>query len=175
MKTKSSPLFKGLIALMLAFIFASCGSADPNPESVAAKINDNSELTQADYATMIDYCGNYAKDAQKYYYLINAQPNDSTREAVTATNDLASLYGSHVYLDQFRGVLSSIDMSALDKENTKKVNEYAKYQGFPLPGGEAADLENPQVVGDIEQTPSSDTTAVISQGDGEAVNVNVAN
>jgi len=44
---------------------------------------------------------------------------------------------------------------------------------FPLPVGEGANLEDPNVVGMIEQTPDSDTTGVISQGAGEAVDINV--
>lgn len=164
---------KGVMALMLVCVMAACGSKVPSVESVASRLSANESLSQADYTAMIDYCGKYAEEAQKYYDAINAQPNDSTVEAISAAGDLASLYAKYTYLDQFRTALAQTDISQLGAENEKKVNEYAKYQGFPLPVGEGANLEDPNVVGMIEQTPATDTTGVISQGDGEAVDVKV--
>lgn len=174
MKTKTSLFFKGLIAAMLVVIFTGCAKSRPSADQVLTKIEANDSLSQADYSTIIDYCGDYARQAQKYYDIINAQPSDSTQEAITATNDLANLYADDKCLDKFRSTLGNASMSRLDKTNQEKVNEFAKYQGFPLPDGAGQNLENPDVVGMIQQTPSSDTTGVISQGDGEAVDVNVA-
>ena len=173
MKTR---LFKGLMALVLVCLMAACGAKTPTPEAVAAKIAANETLTEADYTTMIDYCGKYAEKAQKYYDIINAQPNDSTAEYNRAASDLPDLYGSDKYLDTFRNCLAQTDLSKLGKENEKKVNDFAKYQGFPLPQGEGADLRDPNVVGMIEDMPDTtvtETTGVISTGDGEAVDVNV--
>lgn len=173
MKRNLSLVIKGLMALALVLVMASCGSKTPTPESVAQRLSANESLTQEDYTAMIDYCGKYAEEAQSYYDAINAQPNDSTTEAVRAAGNLAALYAKYTYLDQFRTALAQTDISQLGAENEKKVNEYAKYQGFPLPVGEGANLEDPNVVGMIEQTPDSDTTGVISQGAGEAVDINV--
>lgn len=175
MKTLRS-LFMRIIAVMACvLIMAACGQKVPTPEEVSNRITANDNLTEADYAQMIDYCGKYAKDAQPYFDIINAQPNDTTAESVRATDQLASLYGSYPYLDQFRNVLAQTPMSKLGTENEKKINEYAKYQGFPLPEGEGAALLNPDVVGMIEDAPNSETTGVIATGDGEAVNEDVKN
>ena len=173
MKKTISLISKGLTVLLFIFAMVACGSKVPDPASVAGKINAGQSLTEADYASMIDYCGKYAEEAQKYFDLINAQPNDSTAEAVKATDDLAGLYARYTYLDQFRNALAQADMSELGAENEKKVNEFAKYQAFPLPVGEGADLKDPNVVGMIEEMPDTDTAGVISDGDGEAVDINV--
>ena len=172
MKNAFSILVKGILAILAIGIVASCNPKLPTDNEVAQKIESGQKLDEADYTTIIDYCGKYAGEAQKYYDIINAQANDSTAEYVKASNDLASLYANYTYLDQFRNTLSAADMSSLGAENEKKVNEYAKYQGFPLPGGEAAELENPNVVGMIEDMPTkaaTESTGVISVGDGEAV------
>lgn len=130
MKTRISILFKSCIALLLLVVMASCGGAKVSPEQVAKTLDAGGTLTEADYTAMIDYCGDYAKQAQQYYDIINAQPNDSTAEAVRATDDLASLYANYPYLDKFRDCIAQADLSKLGAENEKKVNEFAKYQGF---------------------------------------------
>lgn len=161
------------VALLMVMMVVACGSKVPTPEQVAQKIDNKETLSESDYTSMIDYCGEYAEKAQSLFDVINAQPNDSTEAAVKATSDMAALYAKYPYLDMFRTALANTDVTALGKDNEKKVNEYAKYQAFPLPGGEGADLQNPDVVGMIEQTPATDTTGVIASGDGEAVDINV--
>lgn len=173
MKTGIFTSLKSVVAMGLLVLMSACGAKDPTAESVAQKINEGGKLTEADYSAMIDYCGKYASEAQNFYDTINAQPNDSTPQAESATSGLAALYEKYSYLDQFRTVLAQTDMSALGEKNEKKVQEFAKYQGFPLPIGEGADLRDPQVVGMIEDMPDSDTAGVIADGDGEAVDVNV--
>lgn len=176
MKNAISLFIKGLLAIFVIGLVSSCESKLPTDLEVAQKIETGQKLTEADYTTMIDYCGKYAKEAQQFYDVINAQPNDSTAEYIKASDDLAQLFGNYAYLTQFRKTLAAADVTRLGADNEKKVDEYAKYQGFPLPGGEGADLENPAVVGMIEQTPSvrtTDSTGVISTGAGEAVDVQV--
>lgn len=176
MKKTFSVLKRGVLGLLIALAVVSCGTKIPTDKEVAAKIDAKEQLTEADYTTMIDYCGKYAEQAQQYYNIINAQPNDSTAEYIKASDDLANLYGSYVYLDAFRQQIAQTDMTTLGKDNENKVNEYAKYQGFPLPGGAGADLQDPNVVGMIEQMPSTaatDSTGILSTGDGEAVDVKV--
>lgn len=170
---KSLSIIKSALAAVLLLAMAACGQKVPSAEEVANRINSNEEVTEADFTSMIEYCGKYAKDAQKYYDIINAQPTDSTAEAIKATSELADLYADYPYLELFRGKLAQTEMSALGAANEKKVNEYAQYQAFPLPIGEGADLEDPNVVGMIEQMPASDTSGVISQGAGEAVDEGV--
>lgn len=173
MKKTFNFILKSAMAIMFVVILASCGSKTPSVEDVARKIDAQQTLSQADYTTMIDYCGKYAEEAQKYFDQINAQPNDSTSAAIEATNNLADLYARYSYLDQFTTALYATNDSQLSAENVKKLNEYAAYEAFPLPGGEGKALENPDVVGMIEQTPSADSTGVIATGAGEAVDVNV--
>lgn len=176
MKITFRNLIKGAFAMMLLIVMAACGQKIPSAEEVAGKIDNNATLTEADYTSMIDYCGDYAKDAQKYYDIINAEPTDSTAEAIRATDDLASLYEKYNYLEKFRDVLENTNLTSLGVDNEKKVAEFAKYQGFPLPVGAGADLRDPKVVGMIEDMPdttATDSTGVIATGDGEAVDINV--
>lgn len=176
MKKKFSFLLKSLVAVAIVTVMVACSANLPTDADVAKKIEANQALSEADYTTMIDYCGKYAEQAQKYYDVINAQPNDSTAEYTDAVNQLSTLYGNYTYLDQFRQALAQSDMSQLGKDNENKVNEYAKYQAFPLPGGEGANLRDPNVVGMIEDMPSTattDSTGVLSSGDGEAVDTTV--
>ena len=89
---------------------------------------------------------------------------------------MAALVQEYPYLDMFRNVVYNLKDSDLDKENQKKVEEYTKYQAFPLPEGAGPDLSTPGVVGDIEDMPSqagTDSTGVISQGDGVVVDETV--
>ena len=172
MKKTISGLIGCMLAVLILGCMTACSSKVPSAEEVATKINEGGNLSQSDYTVMLDYCGDYAKEAQKYYDIINAQPNDSTAESVKAADSLASLYAKYKYLDSFRQNLASVDVSALGTENEKKVSEFAKYQGFPLPEGEGADLQNPEVVGEIEQIPE-DSSAVIATGVGEAVDEKV--
>lgn len=176
MKKTFSKLFLSMGAVVALLFAAGCSSNLPTDKEVADKLSTDQQLTEADYTTMIDYCGKYAEEAQKYYDIINAQPNDSTAEYTKAADDLANLYGNYTYLESFRNALNNADMSKIGKDNEKKVNDFSKYQAFPLPAGAGQNLENPSVVGVIEDMPSqgvTDSTGVISTGDGEAVQVNV--
>lgn len=173
MKITFTMISKGVMTLLLVLAMVSCGSRIPDPSAVSVKIDGGQTLSESDYTSMIDYCGKYAAEAQKYFDIINAQPSDSTAAAVKATGDLADLYARYTYLDQFRNTLSQTDVSAMGAGNEKKVNEYARYQAFPLPVGEGADLRDPAVVGMIQDMPLTDTAQEISTGDGEAVHIDV--
>lgn len=163
---------KTLCMALFCIMFAMCGTKNVSPEDVARKIDANEVLTQDDYKTIITYCGEYAKTAQQYFDIIDAQANDSTAEAVKATSDLAAVYEKYKYIDMFRSALFNADESVLGEANVKEVSKYANFEAFPLPGGAGEKLENPNVVGQIEQMPA-DSSEVISQGDGEAVNIQV--
>lgn len=162
-----------LMALLFTLLMLSCGAKTPSPESVARKIDANEKLTQADYASILDYCGEYSKKAQKYFDLINTQPSDSTAEYNRAASEMAALSQEYPYLDMFRGVIYNLPEKALDQSNLDKVKEYTRYQAFPLPNGAGVDMSNPAVVGDIEEMPDSDTGNIIAAGDGEVVNIPV--
>lgn len=174
---KTNRRFQLLLAVVAVLVMglglASCGNGAPSAADVAKKIDAKEQLSQADYGSILDYCGDYAKKAQQYFDVINAQPNDSTVEYANAAADMAKLVEQYPYLDMFRSVVYNLTTTDLDEANQKKIDEYAKYQAFPLPEGAGVDLANPDVVGDIEQMPDTDTSDVISEGAGEAVDVNV--
>ena len=154
---------------LLGLVMSACSNGNLTPAEVAAKIDSHEPLTEADYSVMIDYCGDYAKNAQKYYDVINAQPNDSTAEYSDAANDLASLRASSPYIDIFRTAIYAANDDQIGAENVKKVNEYQKYEAFPLPDGSGESLNIPGEVGVIEDMPNSDTTGVIADPDGIVV------
>lgn len=162
-------IIKSFAAAVLLIGVASCGSKVPSADDVAAKISEGQELTQADYTAIIDYVGEYAGKAQEYFNIINAQPNDSTAEYIKASDDMAALYAKYPHLSAFRNALYNADMSQFDTANQELINKYANDPAFPLPAGEGDAIENPQVQGMIQDMPSTDSTPVISTGDGEAV------
>lgn len=171
MKIKN--LFNVAMVTMMVMVMASCGTKTPTPEQVAGKIDAKETLSQADYKSILEYCGEYAKKAQPYFDLINTQPNDSTEEYIRASTDMAALYAEYPYLDMFRSVVYNLPAGTLDDANKKLVDEYTRYQAFPLPEGSGVDMTNPDVVGDIVDMPDNDSGNVIATGDGEAVNVDV--
>lgn len=176
MKKRISLMLGILMMAVMSVAMVSCGSNTPTAENVAKKLDSKETLTQNDYAVMLDYCGDYAKKAQKYFDIINPQPNDSTAEYQRAADDLAKLSEKYPYLDMFRGVVYNVPLTDFDEANQKKVEEYSKYQAFPLPDGAGVNMTNPTIVGDIEDMPFSNgtDTTVIATGDGVAVDTNVA-
>lgn len=165
-------IFAALCAAILIALLSAC-SSDPTPESVAKKIGAGEKLSEKDYSSMIDYCGKYAEKAQPLFDVINQQSDADTAAATAdATAKLADLYQEYSYLDVFRGALYAADESALGAENVKKLQKYSKFEAFPLPGGAGRDLEDPSVVGQIEEMPL-DSSQVIATGDGEAVDIPV--
>lgn len=166
---KITNLMKAFMAVMLVAVMASCGSKVPSAEEVAMKIDNGDALSQADYTAMINYVGEYASKAQEYFNKINAQPNDSTAEYIKASDDMAALYQKYTYLDKFRTCLANADMSQFSTENQELINGFANDEAFPLPGGEGAAIENPKVQGMIQDMPNTDSSNLISTGDGEAI------
>lgn len=170
---KTGKIIAAIAAAFIMVATAACGSKSAGSEAVATKITEGAELTQDDYGSIIDYCGEYAKEAKKYYDIFN-QTDDNTTEAAKATSDLVTLRSEYKYIDLFSNTLQNVEMSALDQENQDKVKDLAtKYpESFPLPMGAGPALQQPGVAGDIEQMPSqtdTDTSGVISEGAGVAV------
>ena len=170
-RTRIYGTFVALLSLVMGLCMASCNKT-PNAAEVAKKIESQETLTQKDYATVLEYCGEYARKAQVYFDVINAQASDTTAEYVNAANDMARLSQEYPYLDMFRGVVYNLKADALDADNQKRVEDYARYQAFPLPEGDGTDLTQPGVEGVIEDMPDTavtDSTGVIAAGDGEVV------
>lgn len=152
----------------LAVFAGACSKSEPTPAEVAAKIDAHQVLSESDYSVMIDYCGEYAKNAQRYFDLINEQPSDTTKEYVRAAEELASLRASNPYIDMFQTAIYGANNDQIGKENVAKVNQYSKYEAFPLPDGSGPELTNPGVVGEIVDMPA-DSGEVIADPAGEAV------
>ncbi len=165
--------FKIFAVAALGLIMASCGGSTPTAEEVAAKVESKAELSNKDYQVMIDYCGDYAEKAQRYFDIINEEPNDSTQEAIKATDDLASLYANAKYLDLFRNVIFNSDAAQMGSANAEKAAELAKkYEAFPVPAVSTDSLLNPQVVGEVIDMPSvatTDSTGELGQAEAEVV------
>lgn len=164
---------KTICMTLLCVAFAACTNSNPTPAEVAAKIDSHEALSEVDYAVMIDYCGEYARSAQQYFDIINEQPTDSTAEYSRAAQDLANLKANSPYLDMFRTAIYAATDKQIGDKNIKKVQEYQKYEAFPLPEGAGPDLTIPDEVGVIEDMPDTDTTGVIATGDGIVVDENV--
>lgn len=159
---------KILLAGVLALMAGACSKSTPTAAEVAAKIEAHQTLTESDYSVMIDYCGDYAKNAQHYYDLINEQPSDSTAAYVRASSELAALRAANPYFDIFQTAIYAADDSRIGEKNVEKVNEYEKYQAFPLPDGSGPALEQPGVVGEVVDMPA-DSSAVIADPAAEVV------
>ena len=160
---------KAICMGLMCVVLAACSNSSLTPAEVAAKIDSHKPLTEADYAVMIDYCGDYAKNAQKYYDVINAQPTDSTMAYNEAAQDLASLKAASPYVDMFRTAIYAANDDQIGVKNVEKVNEYQKYEAFPLPEGSGESLNIPDEAGVIMDMPSSDSNGVIADPDGIAV------
>lgn len=160
---------KTLFIALVCVAFAACTNSNTTPAEVAAKIDSHETLSEGDYSVMIDYCGEYARSAQQYFDIINEQPTDSTAEYSRAAQALATLKANSPYLDMFRTAIYAASDKQIGEKNIKKVQEYQKYEAFPLPEGSGPDLAIPDEVGVIEDMPDTDTTGVISTGDGIVV------
>ncbi len=164
---------KTIFMALLCVAFVSCSNSAPTPAEVAAKLDSHAPLTDSDYTVMIDYCGEYARSAQQYFDIINRQPADSTAEYNRAAQDLANLKAASPYLDMFRTAIYAVSESQIGEKNAKKIEEYQKYEAFPLPAGAGPDLTLPDEVGLIEDMPDTDTAGVIATGDGIAIDEDV--
>ena len=158
------------VAAFFCLIMSSCGGGNAvDVASVASRLASGETLTEADYTSMINYCEDYAKKAQGYYDVINAAPNDSTAEAIKATNSLADLMAGAKYLEPFRKALFAANAQELGSENARRMEELSKYEAFPIADVSDSTMMNPEQVGDVVETPNSDTTGVVAAGDGVAV------
>lgn len=156
---------KLLSLLAVTLLLASCGG---NAESVASKIDAGESLSQADYSIIINYCGDFAKEAQKFQNQIDALPDDS-QKAATDESKLAELKTKYPLLEKFTTALLSSNPDAVGADNVKKVNELAKYIWFTAPGW-ATIQTDPAVTGFIEQTPASgQDSSVVAAGAGDVV------
>lgn len=155
-----------LFAFMaVCLLMAACGS--DGASKVAEKIKDGEKLTEADYTVMIDYCGKYAEEAQKIQDQINNLPAESDG-TFDLENKMADLTNSYPYTAEFFEKIANSTKEEVGEKNVEKINRYAPLMWFSAPSW-AIVGEDTDVVGFIEDMPSTDSTAVISDGDGVEV------
>lgn len=154
------------VALLFVMGLSACDGND-NASKVASKIKNGEKLTQDDYTEMIDYCGKYAKAAQKIQDEINALPGES-EEVGKLENKMTDLSSQYPYTTEFFEKLTSSTKEEVGEGNVKLINEYASLMWFSAPDWATID-EDPDVVGFIEDMPSTDSAGVISTGDGDEV------
>lgn len=160
-------IFKIIAVLAVVLLAAACGGSD-DASKVASKIQSNEQLTESDYKVMVDYCGKYAESAQKIQDQINNLPVDS-EESEKLNEDMSDLASKYPLVSEFFGKITTATEEEVGPENVKLINKYAPLMWFSAP--EWANVrDDPSVVGFIEEMPSSDTTGVISSGDGVEVN-----
>ena len=157
-----------MMMAVLCLIMASCGSKD-DAKAVSEKIAAGETLTEADYSTMIDYCATYAQKAQPYFNIINSGADTTSKEYADAASELAQMASDAVYLDTFRNALFAASAKQLGEKNVKKMEEFSNLEAMPISDITNRGMMNPDVVGDIEEMPASDTSNVIATGDGEVV------
>lgn len=156
-------LFTFIVAIL---IMAACGNSG-EAGKVASKINAGERLTPADYTVMIDYCGKYAKEAQNIQDRINDLPVDS-EESENLNEEMSTLADKFAYSTLFFDKITTCTQQEIGAENVALVNKYAPLMWFSAPewasiGGDV------DVEGFIEEMPSSDSSKVISDGDGVEV------
>lgn len=167
MKTfkKIGGLFASLAVMLVAF--TACGPSAKNVESVATKIENGESLTESDYTVITDYCVEYAKKAQDYQNRIDS-PEATDADNAEYTEKLASLTERYSYTDLFFKALNDATPEQVGDANVKKVNENADLMYFTAPSWATIQTSS-DVEGFIEDMPDTDTSGVISQGDGEVV------
>lgn len=155
-----------LFAFMaVCLLVSACGS--DNASKVEGKIKDGTQLTEADYSVMIDYCGNFAEEAQKIQDQIDNLPAESD-EAFSLEEKMAALSNSYPYASTFFDKIANSTKEAVGEKNVEKISKYASLMWFSAPSWAFAGKDS-DVVGFIEDMPSSDSTAVISESDGVEV------
>lgn len=155
-------IVKYLMLLLVCVMAASCGSDEAG--KVEQKIKDGVQPTQEDYKVMIEYCGKFAEDAQKIQDEINMLPAESQQQG-KLDDRMATLSEKYPYVSTFSERISNCTKEEIGEKNVELVNKYAPLMWFSAPSwaniGSDVNLE-----GFIEDMPTSDTSGVISTGDG---------
>ncbi|MBD5237878.1 MAG: hypothetical protein HDS62_10235 [Bacteroidales bacterium] len=161
-----------MMVAILGIVMASCTGKSASAEDVAAKVTSGQTLSEADYTVMIDYCIDYAKKAQPYFNVLNSGDATDSKAYTNAVNELANMASSAVYLDTFRKALDNADAAQLGEKNVQRLAEFANLEAMPIADISDSSMLNPDVVGDVVDMPSSDSSKVIATGAGEVVKAN---
>lgn len=152
--------------MVVCLMLAACGGTK-GASAVADKIKGGEQLTQSDYTVMIDYCGKYAEEAQKLQDQVNSLPTDS-KKSFKLEDKLADLSNSYPYTAEFFDKITNCSKEEIGEKNVDAINKYAPLMWFSAPAW-AIVSNDTDVVGFIEDMPSTDSTNVISTGDGVEV------
>lgn len=161
-------IMRMLSVLAVGLLMAACGSK--GADSVEQKIKDGAELSQSDYTEMIEYCGKFAEQAQSIQDKINSLPATDPAQG-TLTDEMATLSDKYPFLLSFSNKLANVTKEEVGEKNVELINKYAPLMWFSAPEW-AAIPDNTNVDGFVEEMPSTDSTGVISTGDGVAVGNN---
>lgn len=150
----------------VCLLMTACGGSD-GASKVAEKIKSGEKLTEADYTEMIDYCGRFAEEAQKVQDQIDNLPaeSDGTFKLEEKMTDLSN---SFPYTSVFFEKIVSSTQEEVGEKNAEKIKVYAPLMWFSAPAWAISGEDN-NVVGFIEDMPSTDSTGVISESDGVEV------
>lgn len=107
------------LTVIITLAMSACGGAS-GPEDVYNKIQDNKELSQADYAVMIDYLQAAMKESTAL--IKEALTNPNTEELQQKAEKLAAKYP---YMDTFASTLY-LNANSLDEENDKAFMKVAE-------------------------------------------------
>ena len=159
-------IIKMLSMVAVVLLMAACGSN--GAQSVEQKIKEGSQLTEADYTVMIEYCGNFAKEAQVIQYKINALPADNAQQG-SLEDQMASLADKYPYIGTFGQKLTNATKEEVGEKNVELMEKYSSLTWFIAPDWAIGNSALNNVDGFVEDMPSTDSTGVISTGDGVAV------
>lgn len=153
-----------LIAMAaVVLLMASCGGG--NASKLADKVKDNLPLSEGDYTEMINYCGKFAEEAQKYQDKLNALPSDSP-ESDELTARIAELKDNNPDLDLFSSRIENCTEEEIGEKNVALINRYAGLTWFDAPSWADIQTTSDNIEGIIEQTPAEPSDTVIAGGAG---------
>lgn len=124
---KLSLFLLGVVALVMAACSGGAGA-----QALSDKIAKGDVLTQADYTTLIDYCGDFAKKAQVIQDKIdNLDSNNPAVEGLQSQLD--GLKEKFPLLKEFQKVLKNSTPEEVGSENVKKIDELSSLIWFDAP------------------------------------------
>lgn len=142
MKMKKIGIICAMALVALAGLSSCQETSERHEREIAYKIQNKEALTDADYAMMIDYVGEYAEKAQKY---VDMQINGTDLQE--ASEGMMKLNGEYLYLNEFRNCIRFTPVSQLNEENLNKVGEFAGYVEFTAPSGYTIQTMGPKEAG----------------------------
>lgn len=149
---------KLFLLAVVAVVMASCSGGNA---TIASKISKGEALTQDEYTEMIDYCGDYAKQAQTIQDQIdNLSAEDSESPQLAGLNSqLEELTKKFPELSVYSKAIKEATQEEVGEENVKKIDALAGLVWFDAP--DWASTEGPaDAAGLIETVAPADSTII---------------